>query len=256
LHSLNKDRWDKVKEHRMVEILEELKAEGRIKYLGFSFHDEYPVFDKILRDREWDFCQIQLNYVDTNIQQGIKGYELAEKLNIPIVIMEPVKGGALAKLPDEMSQIFTNLAPNQSIASWAFRYIASLPNVKVVLSGMSTMDQVEDNLKTYGEFQPLSQEEQEAVKKVTEIYRSRQQNDCTGCNYCMPCPYDVNIPGNFKIWNNSAIYEDEKGGREDYFKLEEKNRATACQACGACEPQCPQNISIIEDLKKVASQFE
>lgn len=256
LHALNKERWNAVKKHKMIEEVEKLRDEGRIRFIGFSFHDEYSVFEEILNFRKWDFCQIQLNYVDTKIQQGMKGYELANKLGIPIVIMEPVKGGALAKLPEQMENIFHALDKERSVASWAFRYIASLPNVKVVLSGMSDMDQVEDNLKTFNDFVPLSHSEIEAVEKVTQIYRNRQMNDCTGCNYCMPCPYGVNIPGNFVIWNQGSIYEDPESAKGKYHRLEESKRAIACQECGACESQCPQYIPIINDLKRVVAQFE
>ncbi len=256
LHALNKERWDAVKKHKMIEEVEKLREEGRIRFIGFSFHDEYPVFEEIVKYREWDFCQIQLNYVDTNIQQGMKGYELADKLGIPIVIMEPVKGGALAKLPEQMGNILNEIDSDKSVASWAFRYIASLSNVKVVLSGMSDMHQVEDNLNTFNDFKPLNSLEMEAVEKVTQIYRSRQMNDCTGCNYCMPCPFGVNIPGNFGIWNQGSIYEDLEGAKGKYHRLDEGKRATACEECGACESQCPQSIPIIEDLKRVAAQFD
>ncbi|MBV1756607.1 MAG: aldo/keto reductase [Dethiosulfatibacter sp.] len=124
LHALNRERWDAVKKHKMIEEVEKLREEGRVRFIGFSFHDEYPVFEEIVKYREWDFCQIQLNYVDTNIQQGMQGYELADKLEIPIIIMEPVKGGALAKLPEQMGNILNKIDNDKSVASWAFRYIA------------------------------------------------------------------------------------------------------------------------------------
>lgn len=255
LHALNKERWEEIKRFNMIDELEKLRGEGKIRYIGFSFHDEYPVFEEIITYRAWDFCQIQLNYVDTVIQQGMKGYELAEQLGIPLVIMEPVKGGALAKLPDTMERIFRRVNPEKSIASWAFRYLGSLPHVKVILSGMTEMSQLEDNLKTFGSFEPLSPEEAEAVEEVTKIYRSRQKNECTACGYCMPCPFGVNIPGNFKIWNTGSIYEDLEGAKENYRNMEASKRADMCQECGACEPQCPQFITIIEDLKKVAMEL-
>lgn len=254
-HALNKDRWEAIKRLGMIHEVEKLREEGKIRYIGFSFHDEYPVFEEILTYRDWDFCQIQLNYVDTVIQQGMKGYDLAEKLGIPIIIMEPVKGGALAKLPAAMEEIFRKVSPDRSVASWAFRYVASLPNVKVILSGMTEMDQLEDNLHTFGDFMPLSPAESDAVEQVTKIYRSMQRNECTACGYCMPCPFGVNIPGNFKIWNNGAIYEDLPGAKLNYQSMDESRRASMCQECGACEPQCPQFITIIEDLKKVVLEL-
>ena len=254
-HALNKERWEEIKRLGMIEEVEKLREEGKIKYIGFSFHDEYPVFEEILTSRDWDFCQMQLNYVDTVIQQGIKGYELTEILDIPVVIMEPVKGGTLAKLPAVMEDIFNEVEPDRSVASWAFRYVASLPNVKVILSGMTEMYQLEDNLKTFGDYEPLNSIEMEAIEKVTTIYRNRQMNECTACGYCMPCPFGVNIPGNFRIWNQGSIYEDLAGAREKYQSMDEAKRATACQECGACEPQCPQFITIIDDLKRVALEL-
>ena len=130
LHALNKERWEDIKRLDMIHEVEKLREEGKIRHIGFSFHDEYPVFEEILTYRDWDFCQIQLNYVDTVIQQGMKGYELTEKMGIPVVIMEPVKGGALAKLPSVMEDIFHDVSPERSVASWAFRYVATLPNVQ------------------------------------------------------------------------------------------------------------------------------
>lgn len=254
-HALNKASWEDIKRLDMISEVEKLRDEGKIGYIGFSFHDEYPVFEEILTYRDWDFCQIQLNYVDTVIQQGMKGYDLAEKMGVPVVIMEPVKGGALAKLPEEMENILHNVNPDRSVASWAFRYVASLPNVKVVLSGMTEMNQLEDNLHTFGEYTSLNSAEMEAVDKVTKIYRNRQMNECTACGYCMPCPFGVNIPGNFRIWNNGAIYEDLPKAKMNYQKMDDSKRASMCQECGACEPKCPQFITIIEDLKRVALEL-
>ena len=255
IHALNRDRWDIVKRNKVLPMLEELRNEGKIRFIGFSFHDEYPVYEEIINHRDWDFCQIQLNYVDTQIQQGMKGYELAKEKNIPIIIMEPVKGGALASLPGEMTHVLQAERPEWSIPSWAFRYIGSFDNVKVVLSGMSNMEQVKENIKTYTDYQPLNDSEMAALEKVTTIYRSRQMNECTTCGYCMPCPYGVNIPKNFQLWNKGAIYEDVEGSKNDYHQLEDKRKASNCQACGACEPKCPQGIKIIHDLDVIAKTY-
>lgn len=149
----------------------------------------------------------------------------------------------------------TLVSPDRSIASWAFCYVASMPNIKVIISGMTEMSQLEDNLHTFSEYKSLSPVEMEAVDKVTKIYRSRQMNECTACGYCMPCPFGVNIPGNFKLWNHGAIYEDLAGAKQSYQKMDESKRASMCQDCGACEPQCPQFITIIDDLKKVALEL-
>ena len=138
---------------------EKKKAEGKIKYFGFSFHDNYQAFEHILTARKWDFCQIQLNYMDTEVQAGIKGYELTEKLGVPLVIMEPVKGGSLTTFADDIANMFKSERPDESLASWALRFVGTMPNVKVILSGMSTEEQVADNLKTFNKFEPLTEKD-------------------------------------------------------------------------------------------------
>lgn len=254
MHALDKERWEKIKKLDVMKEVEKLRDEGKIRYIGFSFHDTLPVFEEIIRGYDWDFCQIQLNYIDRYIQQGMRGYELAEELEIPVVIMEPVKGGQLAKLPKELDDVFKEYNKNDSTASWSFRWLASLPNIKVILSGMTEMDQLEDNLKTFNNYKPMNEEEFERVERVTKMYRDRQMNDCTTCGYCMPCPFGVNIPANFKIWNKAHVYEDIEQAKKDYEQLKE-GKGINCQQCGACEVQCPQKIQIIEDLKKVASEL-
>lgn len=256
LHSLFKDRWELMRDLGVVEYLEEEKAKGRIRFLGFSFHDDYEVFEDIVKYKDWDFCQIQLNYMDTLYQAGMKGYDLATEHNIPLIIMEPIKGGLLANLPDEVNNIYKAVKPNASTASWALRWVASLPNVKVVLSGMSTEDQLADNLKTFENFEVMSDEEHTAVKKVSTELQKRVFNGCTGCKYCMPCPASVNIPGNFALWNRFGIYQD-KGDAKWHWNndINESEKAINCVSCGMCEPQCPQKISIREDLLRVTKTF-
>lgn len=255
LHALNKERWDNLVKLGLIEFCEELKKQGKIKYLGFSFHDEYPVFEEILTYRDWDFCQIQLNYIDTDIQAGLKGYELTKERNVPLVIMEPIKGGALANLPEDIRSMFEKENPNRSLSSWALRYVASLDNVKVVLSGMSTFDQVKDNLDTFNHFEPLSPKELSLVEDVAKAIKARTKNGCTGCAYCMPCPFGVNIPGNFKIWNEYAMYGNVETTKKRYHDLGDGARADQCKQCGACEKMCPQAIAIREDLKRVVQDM-
>lgn len=255
IHALYRERWDKVLELEVLKELDKLREEGRIRFIGFSFHDEFEVFEEIIRHRTWDFCQIQFNYVDTELQAGLKGYHLAEELGIPLVVMEPVKGGSLAKLPEAMEHFFHEIDPDRSVASWAFRFVADHPNVKVILSGMTTMEQVEDNLRTFSRHEPLTERERRAIENVTREYKARLNNGCTACDYCMPCPFGLKIPQNFRLWNNAGVYEDVAGSREKYQALQPEERASNCQACGQCEPKCPQGIAIIEDMKKVAALF-
>lgn len=249
LHALDKVKWDKVLELKILDYLEEMREAGKIKFIGFSFHDAYETFEEIINYRDWDFCQIQLNYVDTDIQAGLKGYELCEKKNIPMVIMEPIKGGSLSKLPDDIAQMFKDAKPEASISSWALRYVASMPNIKVVLSGMSEYAHVEDNLATFVNFEELDQEELELVQKVAETIKSRTKNGCTGCAYCMPCPFGVDIPKNFRFWNELAMYGNEELVQSRIAQLE--GLATLCKKCGKCEQVCPQQIKIREHLEKV-----
>ena len=257
MHALNRDSFHRMAEMGVVEILEGLKAEGRIKYLGFSFHDGYEAFEEILNYRDWDFCQIQLNYMDAESQAGLKGYRLTEEKGIPLVIMEPVKGGSLAAFADDITEKFRSLDPEASAASFALRWVGSLPNVKVILSGMSTMEQVEDNLKTFSEFKPLSEEEKKTIDGIVALINSRVQNGCTGCGYCMPCPAGVDIPGNFRVWNTYHMYQNYNMVRGRWERnLGDAKQAKNCVKCGKCEKACPQKLQIREDLVKVQADLE
>jgi len=257
LHAMNKSDWKKMKDLGVVEYCEELKKEGKIKNFGFSFHDDYETFEEIITYRDWDFCQIQLNYMDMEEQAGKKGHDLAEKLGIPLVIMEPVRGGSLAKFSDDINAKFAAMDPNASIASFALRFVGSMSNVKVVLSGMSTMEQVEDNLATFGNFKPLSEAEQDGIKDIVETLRSRVVSPCTGCRYCMPCPAGVDIPANFNAWNNLYMYQSYDVVSWAWENnIGDKCQAKNCIECGKCEKVCPQHISIREDLKKVQADMD
>lgn len=257
MHALNKERWELIKRLGILEYCEKLRAEGKLRFLGFSFHDDYEVFEEILTSYKWDFCQIQLNYMDKDTQATLKGVELAEKLGIPMVIMEPVKGGSLARLPEDVTKLFRDVRPEASTSSWAFRYVGSFRNVKVILSGMSTMEQVEDNLKTFGNFEPLNKEEKQVVEKVAQTLHSRVQNGCTACRYCMPCPAGVNIPECFQVWNTYHIYENEDETRKRWKdEISDAEKAANCVKCGKCEQVCPQKLSIREDLARLQRELD
>lgn len=257
LHALEKKRFDKMVELGVVKRLEELKAEGKIKYLGFSFHDDYETFERIISYREWDFCQIQLNYMDTEIQAGLKGYRLAEENGIPMVIMEPIKGGSLAAFAEDITGMFRELKPEASVASFALRWVGTLPNIKVILSGMSTMEQVEDNLATFSPFEPLSEKESETIDNIVKLINSRVQNGCTGCRYCMPCPAGVDIPGNFSVWNTYHMYQNYNMVKGRWERgLGEEKQAKNCIKCGKCEKACPQKLNIREDLERVQADLD
>lgn len=257
MHAMNKERWDEMLAIGCVERLEQLKAEGKIKYLGFSFHDSYEAFEEMIEYRDWDFAQIQLNYMDAEEQAGVKGYELAVKKGIPLVIMEPIKGGSLAAFAPEIMEKFAALDPEASPASYALRWVGTFPNVKVILSGMTTMEQVEDNLKTFADFKPLTQQEQDVIAEVKSILDSRVRNGCTGCRYCMPCPAGVDIPGAFAAWNTYFAYQNFNVVRWNWEEgLGDAHQPKNCIECGQCEAACPQKISIREDLKQVQSDLD
>lgn len=256
-HAFSRDKFIKMKELKVFEYLESEKAAGRIRYLGFSFHDSFDAFKEIIEYRKWDFCQIQLNYMDVNDQAGLAGVALAESLGVPMVIMEPVKGGSLAVLPEDVTKPFKAIDPNASTASWALRFVGSMNNVKVVLSGMTTMDQLLDNLKTFDDFKPLDSAEESAVQEVADILKKRVFNGCTGCRYCMPCPNGVEIPRNFHIWNNYGMY-----GNADNTKwrwnseMKDEGKAKNCVGCGACEEACPQHLNIRDDLARAQRMLD
>ncbi len=258
MHALNAGSWKTIKELDLLGYCEKLRAEGKIKYLGFSFHDEYAVFEEILTAYPWDFCQIQLNYMDKDTQATLKGVELAKKLKIPMIIMEPIKGGSLAKLPyDGIDELFKKALPEASTSSWALRYAGSFDNVKVVLSGMSTMAQVEDNLDTFAHFEPLNETEQRIIEQVADALNKRVQNGCTGCRYCMPCPAGVDIPRCFGIWNRYHIYENVNETKWSWtHNIEAEKKASNCIKCGKCEQACPQHIAIREDLACLQEELD
>lgn len=257
MHAVGKERWDKMLEIGCIDELEKLKAEGKIKYLGFSFHDSYEVFEEVINYRDWDFAQIQFNYMDAEEQAGTRGYELAVKKGVPLIIMEPVKGGSLARFAEDIMGRFRQLDADASASSFALRWVGSFPGVKVILSGMSTMEQVEDNLKTFTPFKPLSQEERAVVEDVAATIKSRVQNGCTGCRYCMPCPAGVDIPGCFAAWNTYHMYQNYNVVKWRWEKeIGPEHQAKNCIKCGKCEAACPQKLSIREDLVKVQEDLD
>lgn len=209
------------------------------------------MFRSILGARDWDFCQLQINYMDTETQAGLEGYRLAAEKGVPVVVMEPVKGGLLAKLPADVSARLAAVTPGQSDASWAMRFVGSLPNVKVILSGMSDASQVMDNISTFRDFKPLSEAERAALDTAVETLKARVKNPCTGCGYCMPCPAGVDIPRNFRVWNMFGVYQNAASAAAGWKNIPEGARADACVACGACLEKCPQRIGIPDDLRRV-----
>lgn len=256
LHALHKETYLEMKRLGVVDLLAEYKEKGLIKNFGFSFHDGYESFEMIINDRDWDFCQIQFNYLDKDTQATTKGVELAEKKNVPLVIMEPVKGGNLANVPEDIMSILKPFRPSYSPAAWALSWVGSFDAVKVILSGMTEPEQVEDNLNTFNNFKPLSKEEMAAVDKVCEAILARAMNGCTGCKYCMPCPVGVNIPRNFAVWNEYHKFNNKGETKFRFEHMEDKEKPYACVKCGRCEGLCPQKLSIRDDLERMGKEMK
>ena len=257
VHALNRNYYKKVKEYHCVEFLQEMKRQGKIRHLGFSFHDTLPVFQQILNDYDWDFTQIQLNYLDWQGQGAEQLYRELEKRNIPCMVMEPVRGGYLATLDAERAKPFTDLAPNRSIASWAMRWVNSLPQVAVVLSGMNDIAQLEDNVAMLTNFEPLNEKELAAVDQVVESIRKVNDVPCTGCRYCMDCPMGVDIPETFAVYGRYKIFENKKDFLEDYQTIiDNKASAENCVRCGKCMTHCPQGIKIPDKLQMIHQLFK
>ncbi len=254
LHTLNERWWHKVRDLGVLNFLDQALKDGRIKYAGFSFHDEVKIFKEIVDAYDWSFCQIQLNYMDEHYQAGIEGLHYAASKNLAVVIMEPLKGGRLAiHPPEEVIQLWNTTKIKQSPAAWALKWVCNHPEVSVVLSGMGTLDQVIENIKIIEDAYPNSLTELEltTIHKVKEKYNELMKVPCTGCGYCMPCPNKVDIPGNFALYNDAFMYNTLEKSISEYHQMKERKRASACITCGKCLEACPQNISIIEYLKDV-----
>lgn len=256
VHSLNRNHYKKVKDLHCVEFLQQMKQEGKIKHLGFSFHDTYQVFTQILNDYTWDFVQIQLNYLDWHNQGAEQLYRELERRNLPVMVMEPVRGGYLATIDSERAKPFLELEPQRSIASWAIRWVESLPQVAVVLSGMSDLQQLEDNVATMTHFEPMNEQELAAIDRVVEEIRKVNEIPCTGCRYCMDCPMGVDIPEIFSIYSQYKIFGKEKAFVQDHEEVvEHGNGAEHCVRCMACTTKCPQMIAIPDKLEMIAKLY-
>ncbi len=238
------------------------KAEGKIRHFGFSFHGTPAYLTQILDAHpEIEFVQIQLNYADWNnpVVRSGELYEILHSRNIPMIIMEPVKGGTLAGLKPELEEMFRSARPSASIASWALRFVGSLPGVMTILSGMSTEEQMNDNISTFVNFEPLSEEEKKLVDKVRTIMLNVPQIGCTSCRYCTPgCPMNISIPDVFRAINTMNLYGDVFRPKAFYGGVigQGHGRASACIACGQCEGVCPQHLPIIELLKDASGKLD
>lgn len=244
IHSLNRDYYRISREMRIYENLREKKEQGLIRHLGFSFHDTTDLLRTIVSAHDWDFAQIQLNYVDWERTKAGEQYAILTEKKIPVIVMEPVLGGVLAEPGPQAEALFADADPEASAASWAIRYAASLPGVLTVLSGMSALDQVEDNLKTMRNFRPVSDKERAIILEAATAYRKSGTIPCTACGYCMECPAGVDIPRLFSIYNHYCMRKNPVAFNNSYRTLKEGQEAHNCIACGECLERCPQGIDI------------
>jgi predicted aldo/keto reductase-like oxidoreductase len=254
LHGLNAGSWAKIRDFGVLRWAEGALADGRVGHLGFSFHDKYEVFKEIVDASDsWTFCQIQYNLMDVEYQAGTRGLNYAASRGLAVVVMEPLRGGLLARnVPPAVQEMWDSAPRKRSPADWALQWVWNHPEVSVVLSGMSSMEQVKQNVASAGESGPgtLRDEELELVARVREKYRELGRIPCTDCQYCLPCPNGVNIPRVFEIYNDAKIYGDEQSARISYAWLEEEQRADLCLECHECLEKCPQQIEIPDWLSK------
>ena len=257
LHGLNRNSWAKVRDLGIINWAEKQIANGRFDHLGFSFHDDFDTFKSIIDSYDnWTLSQIQYNYMDVNFQAGRRGLEYAAGKDLAVVIMEPLRGGRLArKPPQKVAEVWDSAAQQRSPAEWGLLWVWNHPEVSVALSGMSTMEQVVENVAVAGRSGPgiLTADEQALYPRVSEAYETSNPIPCTGCEYCMPCPNGVEIPTIFQIYNEASVWDDFRTGRGRYRGpggLSEDQRADQCTECGECSDACPQGIPVADWLKK------
>lgn len=253
-HALDGKRFDEMKDLGLLEFMDEMVRKGKIRYPGFSFHDDAAAFRHIIDSYDWKLAQVQMNLLDEFNQATMEGVRYAASKGIRIVVMEPVRGGALVKgVPDEIRALYEQGAPRRSPAEWAFRWLIDKPEFMTILSGMSTSEQVDDNVRIFSaaDVGCLSDEEKAVITNVRKAYEARIKVGCTGCEYCMPCPQGIKIPEIFKSYDSASMFGDVEGFRKHYNALEVN--ASACVGCESCVSACPQHFAtpIPEMLRRI-----
>lgn len=259
LHALDQETWSKIEALGVIPWLEKARADGRITYLGFSFHDDLSVFKSIVDAYQgWDFCQIQYNFIDQAYQAGRKGLQYAAERGLGVVIMEPLRGGRLAEPPAAVQDLWDEAPIFRSPVDWALQWLWNQPQVSLVLSGMSTLQQVEENAASASLSGPnsLAESEVKLVAKVKKTYESFALIPCTRCGYCIPCPEGVDIPRVLHLYNDGLMFDKMQRSAEDYQRwVPQENKADLCVVCGECQEKCPQDIAIPDWLEKIHDEF-
>ncbi len=268
LHGINAGKWQKIKQLGLLEEMENMKKSGKIGHIGFSFHGSYDSFIEIIDAYPWDITQIQYNYLDTEFQATVKGLDYAYKKNTPVVIMEPLRGGKLAQSNKEIQHILESAPVQRTLVDWALQFVWNHPGVCTVLSGMSTLNQVKENIEysSYSGANSLTTKDMEVIDTLKQAFGKKIQVPCTSCQYCMPCPHGVDIPENFFLLNHAAWegevqawmrkWYDEMDDEDISTSWHGKGKASLCIECGECLDNCSQNIDIPNVMKDVKSMFE
>ena len=269
IHSVDYSMLKKLMDLGLAQFIEESKANGKIKNIGFSYHGSTEEFTDSCDLYDWDCCLIQYNYLDRHIQAGTKGLKYAHSKGMDVVIMEPLKGGLLAgNMPTEVEELFKEIDSNKTNAQWAFYWVLNHPEVTCVLSGMGSMDEIKENIHTATNIQPnsLNKTELNTINKVQEIMHNKLEISCTSCGYCKPCPFGVDIPECFRLYNEEFLFDDSNKGflssaKMTYYitvagVIHKPSHAGKCINCRQCVSKCPQNIMIPQELKKVSKKFE
>lgn len=260
LHALNGKSYDKMKELDYPRFLRDMQAKGKIRYVGFSFHDDRAAFERIARDYDWNVAQIQMNVLDEFNQATLQAAtEISREKQMGLIVMEPLRGGSLASgVPTEALKLYAAQPVKRSPVEWAFRYLYDVPEFVTILSGMSNREQVLDNLRIFDQAEPscMTAEEHQMMARVREIYEARIRVGCTGCEYCMPCPAGVNIPGIFRTLDDRTMFAEELHFYQDYAKMQQKGvDGGKCVGCGRCETLCPQHFHIRDLLASIHEQY-
>lgn len=260
LHGLNKGSWAKMKELGVFDFLEKAKAEGKIRHAGFSFHDDYATFSQIVRAWDWDFTQIMLNYLDTQHQAGLRGLKLAASKQMGIISMEPLRGGKIIQnIPPEVERVWNEAKNTQSPVERALNWVWNIPECTVLLSGMSALEQVQENIELSKKAKPgmLSDKELQIYARARKAYLSRIPFLCSGCRYCMPCPNEVAIPNVLGEYMEAIMFENFTTNKEEYLRfIPENMRADKCIQCGECLSKCPQQIDIPKWMQVISEHYQ